>query len=326
MNDFDIPEYIQDILKKQREGLYFSVADKNKAIRDIDIILKRGDGILDKELTILKDTIEFGNLYNTFFLNSIFNASTPTYADKMQLILIAYKSSKEKALSKVSSLFHTSKTFKSKIIAFESKFINSSLYISVLEELLNLMIELEEKNSKKQTTFVNKNVFKDIPDIELIDMIYESSLSLLDYSFYYKINYRKVRNDLLKNRNSKYFEILQREDKTIPLILDIINKINNKEIEVIDYYKLTKLDPYNLKKIVSEYNLQGKEIGKFIKALISLKKDKIKESQVDLQFEIDKNEIDMQTKKDAIDHLQQIDAPLGFKNYRDMVRKLVKQQ
>ena len=261
---------------------------------------------------------------NIFSLDESFlNYDNPKYVFNLYKILYAYKDNKEKGI-RIAKEEIKSKDFFLKIIEkFKKNFINANEFLS---DLNDITLSYDEKNKKTNNSFyscVSKEEQEE--DEKLLKVIYDSGLSKIDYFFY---NYTPISfNQYFYNRcysnDEIALEINNREDKTMPLLLIILKSINNKEIDYVGYYELTKLNPFLLISIAKENNLYTKVVANFIR-MLRTSESVVIERELNGTLVINSEEISKETKKQAIEYLNSIEAPIDSVVYNNMIKRLIK--
>ena len=261
---------------------------------------------------------------NIFSLDELFLCKAyPNYAFKLHKILNAYKSNKEKGIRLSKELIKNKKTLENTIEKFKEKYSNYDEYINDLNDIVNSY----DSQEKKVTQYVDNTKLRNDTrkGKNLLQDIYDSGLGLLDYYFYNRvpINFYAYYSNRLCNKDPMALEISLRENKTTPILLDLIKKIDNDELDSVGYYEITKLNPYYLIKIAKDNNMYSKNVSKFIYLLRYSYKINI-QSELNNNLVIDSIEVNKETKEQAIEYLQSLDAPINVTNYKSMVRRLIK--
>ena len=261
---------------------------------------------------------------NIFSLDELFLYGTyPNYAFKFHKILNAYRINKEKGIRLSKDLIKGKVTFSNAIEKFKEKYSNYSEYI----DDLNCILSAYDNKEKKESTYVNsykvRNDRKE--DIELLQNIYESGQSIIDYYFYNKvsINFYSFFKNRVKLNDQIAVEIDLRENKTEPILLDLIKKIDSGDIDYVGYYEITKLNPYYLMIIAKENNIYSENVSKFINLLRNSNRINI-QTEINGNLVIDSMKVSKETKEQAIEYLKSIEAPIDAVNYNNMVRRLIK--
>lgn len=259
-----------------------------------------------------------------FSLDEKFLASYyPDYAFKLHKILNAYNSSKDKGYRIAKELVKTSNRLSAMTEKFKKQYANSGDYLEALYDIMNYL----NKGVKKTTTYVN--IGKVSPEraqmASIIQKIYNSGLSILDYYFYNTtpLGINTYFCDKVSHKDKIALEIKERRDTTYPIILDIIDKINNKELDYVGYYEITKLNPYYLIAIAKDNNLFTEDLARFISLLRA-------NNQLDVERElngtlvINEEKIPRVVKEQAIEYIKSIDAPMDALVYESMIKRLIR--
>ena len=263
---------------------------------------------------------------NVFAINEELPFNAPNYALELQEILKIYTINKENGIKKVYNYRDTKEKFLQIVDKFKNKYTNSDEYMDTLFEIANNLKSGSKKNKKCVTKTSKYNNENEV----LFQKIYNSGLSIIDYMFY---NYVEADNFLSYVSNKKYYAknnntyetVLNRPNKTLPIILDIIEKIKNNEIDYVEYYELTKLNPMYLRYIARDNNIECGYLNAFISNIHTQNLNLLTiETIYEDKMVINEEEISLELKKKAIDHLQSINAPLNATNYHIVIRKLVK--
>ena len=275
---------------------------------------------LQNELNILARTVRETNDKNVFRLDQVIEANEEeTYKLVIQKILKLYKKDKVKAYEEAALFKLDSNDFNKIIIQFRKDFINADLFV---EDLMDISKNVKILNESEKGIKHRELTYKE----RLIESVYESNLSLIDYSFYNYIGNefdKYVYRDL--NRVSpKYKEIAKRKDTTTDKILEIIDKINKEEINILEYYETTKLHPFLLTTVASKHNKLTHNFRLFIKKFNSPRVSPEGEKKGTLiisSVKVDDDMID-----EAFRYLKKINAPATNATYKAMVRRLVQEK
>ena len=336
--NFNFEEKIEALLEIQSDGIKVYYEDFYDNLKDLYVDIKkylRKNPERKEEICILMNTIEKGNKNNVFYLNNTLHENNPEYAFKFQEILKLYETDIDKAVKKAQNFREKKDNFLYFVNKFSKKYINSKLYIDALNDIAN---HLENDEKVKRKTYINYEAFSDIENNKItLDLIYDSNLSVLDYAFYNRINYGDVNayiSTSIKNKttNSKINEIYKRKSKTLPIILDIANKIINNQIDIIEYYELTKLSLIAFKRIVNQNNIKSPILNEFVRDNTNnftinntYEKNKVLiDRELNSKQIINNQEISNETKLSAYNYLEEIEAPLTYRNYNIMIKKLIK--
>ena len=260
-----------------------------------------------------------------FSLDEKFLASNyPDYAFYLYKILKAYNISEEKGIRVAKETVKTSKKLSSMIEKFQKYYANADDYV---KNLYDVMFALNNKTPKKQTTYLpyEKATPERTEKANIVKNIYESGLSMLDYFFYNPtpLGVSTYFNERCHRQDKSALEIKRRENTTYSTIIDIINKINNKELDYVEYFEITKLNPYHLIAIAKENNLYTDELAKFINLLRTNKPVDV-ERELNGVLVINEEVIPRKVKEQAIEYLNSINAPMDVVVYDNMVRRLIK--
>ena len=273
------------------------------------------------ELQILANTVREYNDENVFYLEGELPFSTSNYKEIFQNLIKQYLIDKEIAYHKAYEYKKSIIEFNKLIDNFKDTYVNADLYLDILKDLSNYI-------SKESENYMNPKTRIKYANIELIKKIYDSNLSIIDYSFYNRITYGDLRNiysNLSKADKEKYLEIKQRQDNTLRYILIILDQIKNNDISLIEYYELTKLDPFLLQQVARENNMYDQAFSKFFRLLKYNTPVNI-ESELKSKLIISQEEISAEMKQEAYDYLKAIEAPTNTVVYKEMIRKLMKEK
>ena len=243
---------------------------------------------------------------------------------KIYTILKAYSENKDKGLRVAKEYIKTRKAYLSFVEHFKKKYVNAEDYLADLEEISKVFDKKEEKKCK---TFINNENFKDDPaeKLNFLKKIYDSGLSLMDY-FYYNyvpIDFNRFFSYRCDKKDKQALAIVKRNNTTYPLVVQLINKINNDEIDYVGYYETTKLNPCYIVAIAKENNIYTAQLAKFISKL-RLNRPVNVEKELNGELVINEQYISRELKEEAIRYLNSIDAPIDLALYNNMVRRLVK--
>ncbi|MBR1416206.1 MAG: hypothetical protein IJ572_00105 [Bacilli bacterium] len=319
---------LETMLEIQKEGkrIIFEIYYDNKKdfLNDAKEYLKLHNN-LAKEIKILVDTITYGNPSNTFYVNDTNDDYSPNYIWHFQEILKLYSRDKIRGLRRAMDFKKKAKVFENQIEMFRNRYINADLYLDTLEEIKDAIEK--ENNIKKKTKYVEiENISNASLDKEIIHDIYLSGYSFIDYAFYNPIDisacYTYFGNINENSKNKEAIEIKHRESKTIPLILEIIERINNDDLDIIEYFEITKLNPTKLIFFAKQYGLRSYKLNNFIS---SYKDSSIinVEKVFNGKLIISNQEVPLSTKKEAVNYLNAINAPINSMSYNAMIKRLV---
>lgn len=259
-----------------------------------------------------------------FSLDQTFLSSDyPNYAFKVYKILKAYNENKEKGIRLAQDSIKNKEYFIKIVEKLNKKYSNMSQY----EEALSFIILSYDNIVKKSDKYVDYSLIKtDCSEKkELLTKIYNSGLSVLDYYYYNTtfININTFINDRRNENNKMALEIKKRKNTTIPMIINIINKINNGEMDYVGYYETTCLYPYFLMEIAKEYNLYTEIVADFIRTLRNPNCILVNK-ELNGSLVISNEEVPREIKEQAIEYLKSIEAPLDINIYNNMVKRLIK--
>lgn len=161
-----------------------------------------------------------------------------------------------------------------------------------------------------------------------LEQIYESNLSFFDYSFYNYMPFPYFENTgrlyLMKLftgiDKEKTEEILSREDKTKEKVEEIIKKIADNNLDIIDYYKMTKLSPLFLNSDFAKYK-RNPIIRDLFKGLTTDTTTLEKEERI--TFISSGIEVPQELKELAFKELEEQKLPSTNATYRALVRRKI---
>ena len=256
--------------------------------------------------------------------DSFLNREYTNSAFKMYKILKAYSENRDKGIRVAKEYIKSKNTFINTVGYFQKQYSNADEFLDAIEDIA---LSYDEKKTKKPTGYINTETIKrDTNEKKMIlKKIYDSGLSMLDYFFYYctplgfstYFGERCLRNDKLA------LEINKRKDKTIPLIIEIIDKINNSEIDYVGYYETTRLNPYHLIAIAKDNDMYTDILARFVSTLRTNNRLNI-QNELNGTLVIEEEQISREIKEQAIEYLNSINAPMDTVVYNNMVRRLIK--
>ena len=241
----------------------------------------------------------------------------PNYACELYNILNAYNKDKIIGIRKAKEFKKKRDQFLAIIKKFEEKYDNAEDYLDTLYEIAN-----SYDNNEVKTKYVSEKR-------KLLNEIYNSGLSFIDYCFYNFIGIKNFYNYLYTSKDSKNKmaeEILNRDIKTLPQIKELLNKIINDELDPVEYYETTKINPNQFFGFAREYKLAS-ALGKvfdFVTKIDSYAQNINVEFELENKLVINSIEVPQEIKEEAINYLKKIDAPLTSINYNTMIRRLIK--
>ena len=316
--------YIKLMLEALKNGKRVRITDYYtnpfKFYDDLEIyaLLNLDNKELQRELTILANTVKEINNAKVFYLDEPLPIEKDnTYKIIFQQLLRLYLKDKQSAYDEALKYKNAAREFNRLINDFKKEYINADLFVDQLLDMSNYIKDHEPTLSNNK---IKKKSFTE----ELLEKIQASNLSFIDYSFY---NYlgddfnKAVYRDINKN-NPLFKEISSREDTTIPQILDIIEKIRNKEITILEYYETTKLHPMFLTMIANKYGKISNNYREFIKHFNSYSVKA--ENKKNEKLKIKDVEVDEQLVDKAFEYLESIQAPATQATYMATIRKLIR--
>ena len=248
----------------------------------------------------------------------------PNYALTFNKIINAYQTNKEKAIRLSKESIKNKNTFILTIEKFQKKFSNADDYMDILNDIL---LSYDEKEEMKNDKYVDYHKVKtDNSEFnKIINEIYNSGLSVIDYYFYNTIpdKFSYYLSERIHDNNKQAIEISNRKVITLPLIIEIIKKINNKELDYVGYYEETKLKPYYLVEIARNNGLYCEYFADYVSAL-KRNKPIIINHELNGTLIINEEEVPKELKEQAIEYLKSIEAPINTIVYNDMIKRLVK--
>ena len=271
-----------------------------------------------------------------FDINGEESTGNDNYDFIIRKVLREYKTNKDKAIiiacdSLVSGSKYDRLLFEKAVEAFNDRYVNSNLFMDDLLEILKLVDEKRNKPAKRTTYLDNKSLTSKVESSthnDIYQRVYNSGLSLRDYAHKNFVD-SKLRNFFnpvangFDERMSQ--EILSRKDIFTGEILEVVNKINNEEIDIIEYYKLTKLNPVVLRNIAKEHGIITATLSKFANAYANPSSDEEKLDKFIVGYMVVSEEVASdEIKSDAKLALIDNEIPLTIGCYRQMVRQLIK--
>ena len=248
-----------------------------------------------------------------------------------------YRTNKDRAVRTaldglVSGAKYDSSMFEKAVEAFKDRYVNSNLFMDDLLEILRLCDEKRNEPAKRTTYLDNKSLTskeENASHSDIYQRVYNSGLSLRDYAHKNFIDSNKIKNFFNPIANGfdegMSQEILSRKDTFTDEILDVVNKIINEEIDIIDYYKLTKLNPVVLRNIAKEHGIITAALSKFANAYANPSSDEEKLDKFIVGYKVVGEEVaSEEIKSDAKQVLIDNEIPLTIGCYKQMVRQLIK--
>ena len=263
---------------------------------------------------------------NIFTLDQSFlNREYTNTAFKIYKILNAYQTSTEKGIRVANEYFKSKGAFEKVILSFIKQYSNADEFVNDLYAIADTYDKKDKK--PKSVTYIDRNKFKvdNSEKKELLMQIYKSGLSVLDYLFYNNepIGFTKFFNEKCSQNDNVALEINSRVNKTYPILIGIINSINEGKLDYVGYYEATKLNPYYLIAIARENDLYTDQFAAFIRAL-RLNKQINVENELNGVLVINEEHVPRSVKEEAINYLNTINAPMDIVLYNNMVRRLIK--
>ena len=271
-----------------------------------------------------------------FDLNGEESIGNDNYDFIIRKALREYKVNKDRAARTaldglVSGARYDSSMFGKAVEAFKDRYVNSNLFMDDLLEILRLSNEKRNEPAKRTTYLDSKSLTSKVESSthnDIYQRVYNSGLSLRDYAHKNFVD-SKLRNFFnpvangFDERMSQ--EILSRKDIFTGEILEVVNKINNEEIDIIDYYKLTKLNPVVLRTIAKENGIITATLSKFANAYANPSSDEEKLDKFMVGYKVVSEEVAIdEIKSDAKLALIDNEIPLTIGCYKQMVRQLIK--
>ena len=306
------------VIKYRNAGL---VTDQNR--KYVDILTNIGN-------------VKSQDMVRYFDLNGEENSRTDNYDFIIRKVLREYKINKDRAVRTaldglVSGSSYDCLLFEKAVEAFKDRYVNSNLFMDDLLEILKLVDERKNKPAKRTTYLDSKSLTSKVERSthnDVYQRVYNSGLSLRDYAHKNFVD-SKLRNffNPVANGFDKRMsqEILSRKDIFTGEILEVVNKINNEEIDIIDYYKLTKLNPVVLRTIAKENGIITATLSRFANAYANPSNDEEKLDKFIVGYKVVSEEVASdEIKSDAKLALIDNEIPLTIGCYKQMVRQLIK--
>ena len=319
---------IKQMLEDQKSGKRINIEDyyddTMSFYDDFEVykLLNLDNSVIQHELNILITTVKEENNDRIFYLDKNLDNDFD-YLKMIQKLLVLYHKDKQSAYEEAFKFIKAPREFNKLIIEFKASYLNADLYINDLASISNYVFNSNyNKTDKPKEEIIKEQTYADI----LLDKIYNSNLSITDYSFYYSLGEefnKKTINKLSRIDKDKYNEIKNRKDTTIKQILSIIDKINKNDLPILDYYDLTKLNPIILNQIALKYNVKTYIFKEYLKTLNSPYKTNLKK-ELTTPFIISEKLVDNDTKEKAFKILEEKEIPQTVINYKAMVRSLLK--
>lgn len=311
-----------------------AVAIQVKKYRNAGLVTEENRKYVDILTNI--GNVKSQDMVKYFDLNGEENSRTDNYDFIIRKVLREYKINKDKAIriacdSLVSGSRYNSLLFEKAVEAFKDRYVNSNLFMDDLLEILRLSNEKRNEPAKRTTYLDSKSLTSKVESSthnDIYQRVYNSGLSLRDYAHKNFVD-SKLRNFFnpvangFDERMSQ--EILSRKDIFTSEILEVVNKINNEEIDIIDYYKLTKLNPVVLRTIAKENGIITATLSKFASAYANPSSDEEKLDKFIVGYKVVSEEVASdEIKSDAKLALIDNEIPLTIGCYKQMVRQLIK--
>ncbi len=280
--------------------------------------------------------ISKNDMVKYFDINGEESKGNDNYDFIIRKALMEYKVNKDRAVRTaldglVSGSGCGSSMFEKAVEAFKDRYVNSNLFMDDLLEILRLCDEKRNEPAKRTTYSDGKLLTLKVESASHNDVyqrVYNSGLSLRDYAHKNFVD-SKLRNFFNPAANGfderMSQEILSRKDTFTDEILDIANKIINEEIDIIEYYKLTKLNPVVLRNIAKEHGIITATLSRFANTYANPSSD---EEKLDkfiggykvVSEETSSEKIKLVAKQALID----MGIPLTISCYKPMLRQLIK--
>ena len=273
------------------------------------------------EVKLLIDIYCLNDKENAFFIDNMISRCERKYVYKLQSILKVYVIDKEKGYQIANKLYKSNSSFISAMKKFENKFINSALYMPYL---IDISKHVQDEVKVKNQTYLRYATLG--TNREYLDIVYESGLSLIDYAHLNLIDYHLYNEAIYSRSENKAKEVRKRPIKYLPELLEIINKVSNNELTYIEYFKLTKLSPYVLKKIASENNINNKNLSIFYSRYSNNNPKINKELELNTQKSINNMEISRNTVEQVFDYLEENEIPVNSITYNELLRTYIKKR
>ncbi len=316
---------IEQMLQDQKNGKRIKLdnyyTNKLKFYDDFEIYksMHQTNKDLQRELDILYRTIKEKNDNYIFYLDKEFLNNEGNYKEIIQKLLIIYQKDKQSAYDLACKYKKSQREFNKVISLFKKNYINADIYMDSLLDISNYIYTHTNHYQSKKAI---KNDYKH----DLLNKIYESKLSILDYSFFYDLGSEFDKFTIYsfkKMNNPKAKEVLARKDKTENQIINILDKITNNEINVLEYYEITKLNPILLTQQAVKHKKLNQNYRLFACKLTNSESTTLKKELKAYQV-ISNIEITDEIKIDAFNKLDEIGAPKTISTYNIMVRRLIK--
>ena len=311
-----------------------AVAIQVKKYRNAGLVTEENRKYVDVLTNI--GNVKSQDMVKYFDINGEESIGNDNYDFIIRKALREYKVNKDRAARTaldglVSGARYDSSMFGKAVEAFKDRYVNSNLFMDDLLEILRLSNEKRNEPAKRTTYLDSKSLTSKVESSthnDIYQRVYNSGLSLRDYAHKHFVD-SKLRNFFnpvangFDERMSQ--EILSRKDIFTGEILEVVNKINNEEIDIIDYYKLTKLNPVVLRTIAKENGIITATLSKFASAYANPSSDEEKLDKFIVGYKVVSEEVASdEVKSDAKLALIDNEIPLTIGCYKQMVRQLIK--
>lgn len=324
---------ISELLELNKKGNSININNYFNGERDLlvqakDYIKKYPNKA--KEVEILVNTLRERKLNHIFLLEDALIGEQPVYVHDIIKIIKMYYLNPDEAVKLAYNLRKTKHAFDYTIKLFNERYVNAELFTPVLD---NISKKMASQNINKRKNYFNADAFKITAlskDEEILEALYESKQSLFDFACDNLIDISKI-SKLLKLRTTKEMAlrndiILSRPFNNEEKIVQLLYKIIEEDLDIIDYYRICKLSPFYLRNIAKKHNINHKKLSTFLNgAIVGESGALITESyEINCTSIINGVTLTKEDKVYAINYLKENNIPLTKHVFNTMLRKIAK--
>ena len=242
------------------------------------------------------------------------------YVNFLEQVFRTYQEDREKAIKMALDNEGSFNSFENSMKRLNNGYCNAILYKPMADDIISEM-------KKRKTTKADKNkVVEDINNDSIYHRVYNSGLSLLDYAHEHFIETNGIKSyfkpEISGCSKEMAAEIKSRKDKHLNEILSIIEMINDGYLDIVDYYKKTRLNPVFLTNLAKEHGLSSVKLACFVNKYKNPHHEtKQIEKLIDGKLVIDHEEVSKETMVKVFNKMKEMDMVLKYTYYMDFLRE-----
>ena len=264
-----------------------------------------------------------------FSLTENIQKNSYVYVNFLEMVFKKYLKNRDKAIKLAYENEGTFNSFDNAMERLNNSFVNAIVYKDMADDISNEIKKLNEEKLRIQEAKNKKNTNNDI--VSIYDRVYNSGLSLLDYAHEHFVDTNGVRSYLrpdISGCNKEMADvILSRKDTHLNEILSIIEMINDDSINILEYYKKTRLNPTFLSLIAKEHGLSSVNLSIFVNKYKNPHNEaKQIENLIEGKLVLEQEEVSKETMINMYNKMKEMDMVLKYKYFLDYLRDDIKKE